>query len=165
MMITFRDLEAIREEHKDKKIVVSGGAFDLLHANHIAYIQLAQSYGDIHFVFVNADERVRRSKGPMRPIVPEADRAAILDAVKGVDYVLIMHGGDREAGESDDVYEEFFKRLKPDIFVTTNDAWVNYKMIFGDTQFVLLPRMAKAGYESTSAIIDHIATTYEKKSS
>jgi cytidyltransferase-like protein len=159
MIVTFNDLENIRNKHKDKKIVVSGGTFDLLHDNHIAYIQRAKPYGDIHVVFVNADARVRRAKGSSRPVITEVDRAALIDALKGVDYVCVIRECESDPGERDEAYQEFFRRLAPDIFVSTNDAWDGFQDIMAGAQFILLPRIADASHASTSAIIRHIMTS------
>jgi rfaE bifunctional protein nucleotidyltransferase chain/domain len=41
-------------------------------------------------VAVNGDESERRLKGPGRPILAAADRAELVAAVRGVDYVVIF---------------------------------------------------------------------------
>jgi D-beta-D-heptose 7-phosphate kinase/D-beta-D-heptose 1-phosphate adenosyltransferase len=54
-------------------------------------LEEAATLGDVLVVAVNSDASVRRlEKGRDRPIVPEADRAAMLAALACVDQVLIF---------------------------------------------------------------------------
>ena len=73
-----------------KVIVTTNGCFDLLHTGHIQFLQQAKTLGDILVVGLNSDTSVRRIKGNGRPLLPEAERAAMLMALKAVDHVLIF---------------------------------------------------------------------------
>ena len=55
------------------------------------------SLGDALLVGLNGDGSVRQLKGPGRPILPEADRAAVLAALRAVDAVVIFHQPTAEA--------------------------------------------------------------------
>ena len=46
-----------------KRIVLTNGAFDLLHVGHVRALKDAKSHGDVLVVAINADESVRRLKG------------------------------------------------------------------------------------------------------
>jgi D-sedoheptulose 7-phosphate isomerase len=81
-------LEAYRSA--GRVIVTTNGCFDLLHAGHVRFLQEAKALGDILIVGLNSDASVRRIKGSGRPILPEAERAAMLMALKPVDHVLIF---------------------------------------------------------------------------
>jgi D-beta-D-heptose 7-phosphate kinase/D-beta-D-heptose 1-phosphate adenosyltransferase len=72
-----------------KRIVFTNGCFDLLHAGHLALLHEAAALGDVLVLAINSDESVKRLKGPSRPVVPEADRAALLAALACVDAVTI----------------------------------------------------------------------------
>lgn len=72
-------------------IAFANGAFDLLHVGHIRYLEGAKREGDRLIVAINSDESVRRLKGLNRPILPEADRAELVSALRAVDYVVIFH--------------------------------------------------------------------------
>lgn len=72
------------------KLVVTNGCFDLLHAGHVAYLAAARALGDALLVGLNADAAVRALKGPGRPLTSEADRAAVLLALRAVDAVVIF---------------------------------------------------------------------------
>jgi D-beta-D-heptose 7-phosphate kinase / D-beta-D-heptose 1-phosphate adenosyltransferase len=73
-----------------KRIVFSNGCFDLLHAGHLALLSHAAKLGDVLVLAINSDESVRRLKGPERPLVPQAERAALLAALTFVDAVTIF---------------------------------------------------------------------------
>jgi rfaE bifunctional protein nucleotidyltransferase chain/domain len=70
-------------------IAFANGCFDLLHVGHVRYIQAAAAEADRLIVAVN-DDRTAGAKGPGRPIMPAADRAELVAALRGVDYVVIF---------------------------------------------------------------------------
>ncbi|MDE7313194.1 MAG: adenylyltransferase/cytidyltransferase family protein [Eubacterium sp.] len=73
-----------------KKIVSTSGCFDIIHPGHIAYLEEAKEKGDILIVLLNADSSVRKLKGASRPVVGEADRAAVVAGLASVDAVCIF---------------------------------------------------------------------------
>jgi D-beta-D-heptose 7-phosphate kinase/D-beta-D-heptose 1-phosphate adenosyltransferase len=73
-----------------KRIVFSNGCFDLLHAGHLSLLSHAARLGDVLVLAINSDTSVRRLKGPERPLVPQAERAALLAALTFVDAVTIF---------------------------------------------------------------------------
>jgi D-beta-D-heptose 7-phosphate kinase/D-beta-D-heptose 1-phosphate adenosyltransferase len=93
-------------------VVVAGGCFDLLHAGHVALLQAARQLGDYLVVALNSDASVRRLKGPGRPVVPQADRAALLAAVRCVDAVVIFE---------EDGPEAVLEALRPHLFAKGGD--------------------------------------------
>jgi rfaE bifunctional protein nucleotidyltransferase chain/domain len=95
-----------------RQIVFANGAFDLLHAGHVRYLEAARAEGDWLVVGVNSDESVRRTKGPARPIVPEQERAEIISALGCVDAVVVF-GEDSPA--------DLIGRLRPDIHAKGTD--------------------------------------------
>lgn len=92
MIVTFDEIEQICKQLRNKgnKIVFTNGCFDIIHSGHIDYLSKAKSLGNILIVGLNSDRSVRNLKGKQRPILPEGDRATILDALKPVDYVVIF---------------------------------------------------------------------------
>jgi rfaE bifunctional protein nucleotidyltransferase chain/domain len=68
----------------------ANGVFDLLHVGHVRYLQAAAAEADRLIVAVNDDDSVRALKGPGRPILTAADRAEMVAALRGVDYVVIF---------------------------------------------------------------------------
>lgn len=70
-------------------IAFANGCFDLLHVGHVRYLQAAAAEADRLIVAVN-DDLSAASKGPGRPILTAPDRAEIVAALRGVDYVTIF---------------------------------------------------------------------------
>ncbi len=103
----------LRKAQSDgKKVVFTNGVFDIIHIGHVDYLRRAKELGDILVVAINADESVRRIKGPKRPIVSEADRAFVVANIKCVDYVCIFN---------EDTPYETIKLLQPDVLVKGAD--------------------------------------------
>jgi len=73
-----------------RTIAFANGAFDLLHVGHVRYLQAAAREADRLVVAVNDDESVRGLKGQGRPILAGADRAELVAALRGVDYVVLF---------------------------------------------------------------------------
>lgn len=71
-------------------VVLTNGAFDVLHAGHVRYLAAAKQLGDILITAVNSDASVRRSKGPLRPIFPEQERLEILAHLSVVDRLVLF---------------------------------------------------------------------------
>lgn len=69
---------------------LANGCFDLLHVGHVRYLQDAARQADRLIVAINDDETVRALKGANRPILPARDRAEIVAAIRGVDYVVVF---------------------------------------------------------------------------
>lgn len=59
----------------NKKLVLAGGVFDLLHYGHIKFLKEAKKYGDILIVALESDTTVQRLKGKSRPIFNQQIRA------------------------------------------------------------------------------------------
>jgi rfaE bifunctional protein nucleotidyltransferase chain/domain len=73
-----------------RTVALANGCFDLLHVGHIRYLQSAAAQADRLIVAVNGDESVAALKGAGRPILPARDRAELVAAIRGVDYVVIF---------------------------------------------------------------------------
>jgi rfaE bifunctional protein nucleotidyltransferase chain/domain len=70
-----------------KKVVFTNGCFDILHTGHIELLRRARDLGDALVVAINSDSSVARMKGPNRPVIPEQERAELLDGFEMVDFV------------------------------------------------------------------------------
>jgi len=81
---------ASRERANGRTIAFANGCFDLLHVGHVRYLQGAAGEADRLIVAVNDDRSVAGLKGAGRPILAEADRAELVCAMRGVDYVVLF---------------------------------------------------------------------------
>lgn len=94
------------------RMVFTNGCFDIIHPGHISYLRAARSLGDALVVGLNSDASVRKLKGPSRPVVPEKDRAMVLEALESVDAVVIF---------SEDTPVRLMRELKPAVYVKGGD--------------------------------------------
>jgi D-beta-D-heptose 7-phosphate kinase / D-beta-D-heptose 1-phosphate adenosyltransferase len=95
-----------------KRIVATNGCFDLLHAGHLALLGHAARLGDVLVLAINSDASVRRLKGPERPLVPQAERAALLAALTFVDAVTVF---------DEDTPLEVLQIIRPQVLVKGGD--------------------------------------------
>ena len=99
-----------------RRVVMTNGCFDLLHAGHVRYLAEARSLGDALVVAVNSDQSVAALKGPGRPVNPAADWAEVLAALRAVDCTVIF----------DDVRAtKVIEALKPDVYAKGGDYTVD----------------------------------------
>jgi cytidyltransferase-like protein len=93
-LLTLDELEPLPEadRRQGKKPVFTNGCFDLLHIGQVKCLHEAACLGDVLSVAVNSDSIVRRLKGQDRPVIREADHAAMLVALSCVAHVLAQHG-------------------------------------------------------------------------
>jgi rfaE bifunctional protein nucleotidyltransferase chain/domain len=92
-ILTEEELRAalVRERANGKKIAFANGVFDILHVGHIRYLQDAAKVADVLVVGVNGDDSVRQLKGEGRPLMPAAERAELISAIRGVSYVTVFN--------------------------------------------------------------------------
>jgi len=79
-----------REKKQRKHIVFGNGCFDLLHVGHVRYLKGAKALGDILIVAVNDDSSVTGLGKRKRVVTPASERAEIIAALEGVDYVILF---------------------------------------------------------------------------
>lgn len=108
---------------QQKRVVLAGGCFDVLHIGHVQFLQKARDQGDVLCVMIEADETITAAKGPNRPINTQQDRATMLAALKTVDYVITL-----PPGMTDEAYDTLVFAIKPAIIATTKgDAYRTHK--------------------------------------
>ncbi|NJO41024.1 MAG: D-glycero-beta-D-manno-heptose 1-phosphate adenylyltransferase [Cyanobacteria bacterium CRU_2_1] len=104
-----------------RPLVFTNGCFDLIHAGHVRYLQVARGLGRSLVVGLNSDESVRMLKPaasgfPARPIILESQRAEVLAALKPVDAVVIF---------AEPTAIHLIEALQPDIYVKGGDYSLN----------------------------------------
>jgi rfaE bifunctional protein nucleotidyltransferase chain/domain len=96
-------------------IAFANGCFDLLHVGHVRYLEAAAAEGDRLVVAINDDESVSALKGPGQPVLPAADRAELVSALRAVDYVVVF---------ADVTVERLLRALQPDVHCKGTDYTV-----------------------------------------
>jgi len=110
-------LDEVRRRVEDARaggrtIAFANGCFDVLHVGHVRYLEGARGEADVLVVGVNGDASVRRLKGEGRPVLPEADRALLVAAVRAVDHVVVF---------PDDDVSRLLLALRPDVHCKGTD--------------------------------------------
>ncbi len=110
-------LKAVVESLKTlgAKIVLTQGAYDLVHIGHARYLEAAKNKGDVLIVGVDSDKKIRARKGPERPIVPEAERMEMVLHLRPVDVVVLKKWNDPQW--------QLIKLVRPDVLVATEDTY------------------------------------------
>jgi D-beta-D-heptose 7-phosphate kinase/D-beta-D-heptose 1-phosphate adenosyltransferase len=104
--------QAERWRQRGWRVGFTNGCFDLLHPGHVHLLEQARSWCDRLIVGLNADESVRRLKGPARPVQGEAARAAVLASLTTVDLVTLF---------DEDTPEALIEAVRPDVLVKGAD--------------------------------------------
>ena len=144
-IVSLRQMVAAAEAHRavGHRLVLTNGCFDLLHVGHASYLEQARRLGDQLIVAINSDGSVRRLKGETRPVIRQADRAAMLAALAVVDYVLIF---------DEDTPHELLRQIRPDVLVKggtyTPDQVVGHEVV-----------EAYGGQVTVTGAIDGVSTT------
>jgi cytidyltransferase-like protein len=82
VILAFEQLKEYR-----KKVAMVDGAFDPLHRGHIEYFRAAAEQLDVPLLCNVASDRYVSTKHP--PLLPEDQRAAIVDAIRFISYTHI----------------------------------------------------------------------------
>ncbi len=93
------------KHRKTITVVLTGGAFDVLHIGHILTLNEAKKYGDILVVAIAKDEHIKK-KG-REPVHPQEYRKVIVESLKPVDVALA--GFDKP--------QKMIDAVKPDVIV------------------------------------------------
>lgn len=108
-------IDILKKGHK--KIVLTGGCFDILHIGHIKFLEEAKKVGAFLMVLLESDENVKKLKGKNRPLFSQKERAQVLSSLSSIDHIILLPpmGNDQD-------YNQVISQLKPDVIaVTEND--------------------------------------------
>lgn len=100
----------------EKKIILVGGCFDILHLGHIKFLENSKNLGDILFVILESDGSVSRLKGKDRPINNQIQRAQVLSSLSVVDYVVLL-----PPMKTDRDYDKLITQIEPVFIAATQD--------------------------------------------
>ena len=73
---------------RNKKIILTNGCFDVIHAGHIHLLENAKKLGDFLIVAINSDKSIKALKGNNRPINKLSARIEVLKALACVDLII-----------------------------------------------------------------------------
>lgn len=144
-------------------VVLASGAFDLLHYGHIRFLEEAKKLGGLSsklVVIVASDETVKQNKGK-KPVIPEDQRRAVVEALKVVDEALL--------GYENADFGAVIERIKPDIIAigfdqdeVEHETMKTIKKKGFNIRVVKLGRFGREDLNSSSKIKRKIVEDYVK---
>jgi rfaE bifunctional protein nucleotidyltransferase chain/domain len=140
MIITDNLIEPIINSFKtkNKKIVLAGGCFDVLHDAHLKFIINAKKEGDFLILLLESDENIKKLKGKGRPVNNFIKRANTLEGLGFIDLIVEL-----SANVSDKYYYNLTKLIQPDIIALTKDDPLTLKKneqakeVGGETRIIM----------------------------
>jgi len=94
------------------RVVVTGGVWDVLHVGHVSALEEARKLGDLLVAVVATDRTVEKMKG-RKPVFPEEQRRALVEALKPVDKAIL--------GYEELSFEQVIQDIMPDIVAVGYD--------------------------------------------
>ncbi|MBR5623868.1 adenylyltransferase/cytidyltransferase family protein [bacterium] len=105
-----KECEKLRAE--GKTIVTCNGSFDLFHYGHLCFLEEAKRQADVLIVGLNSDSSIKQYKSPLRPIICQEQRAALLSSIAIVSFVHIF---------DETVPMPFLEVVKPNVHVNGSE--------------------------------------------
>jgi len=105
--------------NKEKKIVLAGGVFDIIHPGHIHTLNAAKALGDVLVVAIATDKTAEKMK-KRPPLHNQELRRELVSCLTMVDSAIVGH--------ENDIFETV-KEIKPDIIVLGYDQVHQEKFI------------------------------------
>ena len=121
-ILSLEEFAKLRDEKGDEMgvVVATSGGFDPIHPGHVTCIVESQDHGDTLVVIVNGDNFLLNKKG--KPFQDLNTRAAIVSAIRGVDYVVKFEIQD------DPTVAEALRAVRPKYFTKGGDRVVGKSM-------------------------------------
>jgi len=139
-----------------KKTVVVGGFFDIVHVGHIDFLRQAKTYGDKLVVLLADHENIAAIKGRY-PIHTTQESKIILESLKFVDKVVIVsvpYGASKS--DSMQIYADILSKNRPDIIAMpqgdASEEYYNYHAVRFGAKVVKIPVQYNI---STTDILQH----------
>jgi D-glycero-beta-D-manno-heptose 1-phosphate adenylyltransferase len=107
-----------------KKLVVTSGAFDLIHDGHVKYVWEAKRHGDVLLVGIDSDHLVKMIKGDSRPVNSQDVRVYVMAGLGCVDYTVIHNSS-----------LDLVQATCPDCFITSTSSKL-FQSVRDDCQWV-----------------------------
>lgn len=153
LIVPYSELYGITKDFKNRRTVLVGGCFDLLHFGHFQFLKKAAEAGDFLIIALESDEFVMKSKRKL-PVHSQSERAQILASLNMVDLVILL-----PVFEDEKKYSEMVSLIRPKLIaVTEGDPFIDKKKkqagTIGAEVEVVSPLLGKF---STSKIITELS--------
>lgn len=130
------DIEAARKD--DLSIGLVQGSWDLFHLGHLRYIRKARKLCDFLIIAMDSDEKIRKRKGPTRPVIPEKERFEFIKLLHIADGIVVKPLGDPKW--------HLIKTVRPDVLIAIKENYSEEEIKKLEKfcgRVAVLPRQAK----------------------
>ncbi|MBI2315000.1 adenylyltransferase/cytidyltransferase family protein [Candidatus Daviesbacteria bacterium] len=147
-------------KYLNKKIVLAGGCFDILHPGHKVFLQKAKQSGDSLIILLESDEKVKILKGVNRPIHNQDSRAQALAALGIIEYIVML-----PVMKNDQEYDQLILGIKPDVIATTSkDKNLSHHKRAANLTGAKLKEVTQVvGNYSTSSLVESLNVQYQDR--
>lgn len=128
LIVPYGEVENSLKDFENKRTVLVGGCFDLLHFGHLQFLNKAAEAGDFLIIALESDEFIMKSKRKI-PVHNQSERARILASLNMVSLVVLlpMFSNEKE-------YSDMVELLRPKVIaVTEGDPLILKKKTQADT--------------------------------
>lgn len=113
IIIGYEDLNDKKQIFKNKKTVLVGGCFDLIHFGHLKFLEAAKKEGDFLIVALESDEFIKNHKRKLQ-VHHQNERGEILANMNMVDMIILL-----PFFQKNEEYFELVKKISPSIIAVT----------------------------------------------
>lgn len=139
-------------QKEGKSISLTGGCFDILHLGHLALFEKSRKMGDVVFVLLESDKKIKELKGADKPFHTQKERALLLSSLRDVDYVVML-----PYMNTHEQYEKVVLSIHPTFIITTEgDPKISQKKKQAHTIGAKVVSIKKKKDLSTTTIAKHI---------
>lgn len=134
-----------------KTVGLVQGSWDLFHLGHLRYIMKARALCDFLIIAMDSDEKIRKRKGPTRPVIPEKERYEFIKLLNIADAVVVK--------SLDEPKWHLIKTVRPDVLIAIKENYTDEQIEKLEKycgRVAVLPRQART---STSDKIRQITLT------
>lgn len=113
LIVPYGEVENSLKDFENKRTVLVGGCFDLLHFGHLQFLNKAAEAGDFLIIALESDEFIMKSKRKI-PVHNQSERAQILASLNMVSLVVLLPMFDNEKE-----YSDMVELLRPKVIAVT----------------------------------------------
>ena len=113
LIIKYQEIQIAKIFLKDKKVILAGGCFDLIHFGHLKFLEKASEQGNFLVVALESDEFIKKYKRKL-PVHHQKERAEILANLNMVDMIVLL-----PLFKTNDDYSKLVKKISPNIIAVT----------------------------------------------
>jgi cytidyltransferase-like protein len=113
LIVRYKDFVDVKKLFKNKKTVLVGGCFDLIHYGHLRFLEKAAEQGNFLIVALESDGFIKNNKRK-KPFHRQLERAEILSYLNMVDLIIML-----PPFNSHRDYQDLVKKISPRVIAIT----------------------------------------------